>query len=60
MSNDDNVKYFTERFLKEQLYQAVKNNKISQTDIRDKKEYKKLNKLLKKWNLYTEKYNTLL
>ena len=46
MSNDDNVKYFTERFLKEQLYQAVKNNKISQTDIRDKKEYKKIKQAL--------------
>lgn len=46
MSNDDNVKYFTERFLKEQLYQAVKNNKISQEDIRDKKEYKKIKQAL--------------
>ena len=46
MMNDDNIKYFTERFLKEQLYQAVKNNKIAQEDIRKKKEYKKIRQAL--------------
>ena len=49
------------RFLKEQLYQAVKNNKISQEDIRDKKEYKKIKQALEEMeSLYGKIWYTFM